>query len=154
VTYAPRPWQTRSDRKEFTRCDLIDLDVMEPEDFEEMYEPAEDTRQEYGLEFGIPAALLTANGNTETEVRIKFSGVKASRRALEAIHGQLGALLGASAAQPSIPMVPVAIVTEAADRAGLDLQCQACALAVYDGRPATVHEKNCRTIAAIRDRLR
>jgi hypothetical protein len=152
-------WVIRTDYGTSERGPEFDLEVMEREEFAEAYESADDARQEFGLEFGVPAALITANGNTEAEVRIKFSGVKASRSVLEAIRDQLGAQLGASATAPSIPTVPVAAVTKAAERAGVDLSCRACAVALYDFRPPhdtapLEHKHDCRTIAAIRDRLR
>jgi hypothetical protein len=152
-------WVIRTDYGTSERGPEFDLEVMERDDFAETYELAEDARQEFGLEFGIPATLHTANGNTETVVRIHFSGVKATRSTIQAICNSLGAQLGTSAVDASPPTMPVSVVAKAADRAGVDLSCRACAVALYDFQPLhdtapLEHKHDCRTIAAIRDRLR
>jgi hypothetical protein len=51
-------------------------------------------------------------------------------------------------------VVPVDLVTKAALRVGLDLNCKVCSLAALGGNPAVDdHADDCQTIEAIRIRL-
>lgn len=54
---------------------VFDLDVMEPDDFIETYEPADMGKPPFDLEFAIavPLTLMSANGERDTDLRVKIS---------------------------------------------------------------------------------
>lgn len=53
----------------------FDLDVMEPDDFSETYESADTGKPPFDLELAIvvPLTLVSANGEHETDLRVKLS---------------------------------------------------------------------------------
>lgn len=65
-------WVVRTDYDEELG---FDLDVMEPDDFSETYESADVGKPPVDLEFAIavPLTLMSANGERETDLRVKLS---------------------------------------------------------------------------------
>lgn len=65
-------WVVRTDYGETLG---FDLDVMEPDDFSETYESADTYKPPFDLEFAIavPLTLVSANGEHETDLRVKLS---------------------------------------------------------------------------------
>lgn len=77
---------------------------------------------------------------------------------LSAVHDTVGRVMfvrsRGPSSPPSTPVVPVDLVTKAALRVGLDLNCKVCSLAALGGNPAVDdHADDCQTIEAIRIRL-